>query len=1358
MAEGTITRKDIITDGALKWGDEYARTLNEAIVKNKEFVDSIILLNKENVKLRRSEDQTEFIKQKNEVKLISQKAIATLKEQEVAEVSLAKVKDAAIRTEKLEIDLAKKKQALTRTSTRLTIEEKLANQILNREKKEAAILSSRMIGAYQKLNLQRTIAKKNLLDLLAAENQNTAAIRRAEVEFSRLDVRVRRADQAVGDFGKSVGNYPQLKGLTSGLRNLVGAFGLMTGAALFAGALKDLYGVLKDFDRQLIAVGKTTNISGESLKQFGREVVELGDRLDGVSIDGLLKSAEVAGQLGVKGTGNILRFSEAVEKLKLTSDIVTDEQVQNFAQFIQVSSDSFENAGRLASVMTQLGNNFATTEAKILSNSTEIQKGIAVYTTSAEGVLGLGAATASLGSEAESSRSAIQTTFKVINDAVAKGANLEEVLRLTSLTQKELSEQFREDATGVFQKFVKGLALAKDEGENLSIVLEDLGIKEKRAFTVVGSLAANYEVLEDAMAKSREEYTENLALNQEVAAATQSLDSIVGDIVDKYEAYILTADDANSGTQKLATGLKFLRDNFAEIANFIIRGSAVLITFFATTKLVNGATILFAAIKTAATAAQVSFALATGIGTKKILLEATAIRSATVAQQGMNVAMRATPWGIIIALLLATTVAYAAFNKELDDQASKIQKIIDARKKLQDIEGTYSSARDKNRAKDFSAIESEMELRRANGEDRNKLEKEEIERKKESVRAQLSAYEGLKESESKRTISEIKGSEARIAQMKIESEAGSTNGARKDELEEIIRSESQKLEIKKAALYDNSKLQKEESEKLNSILSGLDKKEEINKAVATADEIEAEEKAAKERLRIAKKISDSLYEVKKQGLKRIIKINSDIGKDEEVNDEDRIKALETVQEKEVQLSELNKKNALDYDKFVLQAERLNANEKLVIAREAENEIIDINKNTAEEILKIKRFNSEDYEKELEEKVSKTNESMNAELEAENQRFAMLGDLERLAQADRESAVAEHEQRIFDIKKEFALKVLRLQIANLQSELLANDILPASDQISADKRQKIAEALSKAKLDLSEVEISNNRDKNEISIEIEREQSEQILQISAQLTGALSDLANAFTERKIQNIEEEISENDEKYGRLIELAGNDIKQKELLEKERDKKNEVLEKKKRAAQHKQAVYDKAAALAQAGIMTALAVLNALNSKPFLPMGPIMATLAGVLGAIQIGTIIATPIPKYRTGRKGGKAETAIVGDGNVSEVITSADGSNARVTPNIPTITNLAEGDIVHKSMADYKEYLRSSILSGIKSDSIKMNNFKETQNVDLYGKESLSVMKETLAVLRRQRRANPESIQKVDINHHLWKMGNTNWKN
>jgi hypothetical protein len=60
---------------------------------------------------------------------------------------------------------------------------------------------------------------------------------------------------------------------------------------------------------------------------------------------------------------------------------------------------------------------------------------------------------------------------------------------------------------------VKGLSNAKDEGENLSVVLEDLGITEKRAFTVVGSLLLTIVFLK-TMNLANVEYN-NIVLNKE---------------------------------------------------------------------------------------------------------------------------------------------------------------------------------------------------------------------------------------------------------------------------------------------------------------------------------------------------------------------------------------------------------------------------------------------------------------------------------------------------------------------------------------------------------------------------------------------------------------------------------------------------------------------------------------------------------------------------------------------------------------------------------------------------------------------------------------------------------------------------
>lgn len=520
-------------------------------------------------------------------------------------------------------------------------------------------------------------------------------------------------------------------------------------------------------------------------------------------------------------------------------------------------------------------------------------------------------------------------------------------------------------------------------------------------------------------------------------------------------------------------------------------------------------------------------------------------------------------------------------------------------------------------------------------------------------------------------------------------------------------------------------------------------------------------------------VKDTTFELEKQRLERIISINNEVVANSEATDEARLMSLEISENTQIELIKKSKENQLQQTKETFKKELSEGNkttaglkqlrenyeaDKIKISEKASNDIVDVEKKTSEEILKINQFDEAKYQKDLEDKVSKVNVAMNAELQAENERFAQLGDLEAMAQADREKAIEEHERKIFDIKKAFAIKTLKLQITNLETELAANDALPANEQISADKRQKIAETLSKAKVDLSEVEVSTNKDKNEKEVATEAEKAEKILDISSQLSGAISDLTNSLFESKIQKIDEEIDKNNEYYDKQIELAGNDARKKELLEKERDKKNEELEKKKRKEQHKQAVFNKAMTALNVGITTSQAIISALAQVPKYDFGISASTIAtayGIIGGLQLAAVLATPIPKYKMGRKGGPAEFAIVGDGGVSEVIERKSGK-IDLTPRVPTLTHLDQGDIVHSSIDSYHKSMRASILASLGVDRNKINEFQANQILENDNKEVVKELQLTRKAIEKNKTNVTVNMPKVDIPHEIWKMKNKNW--
>jgi hypothetical protein len=83
--------------------------------------------------------------------------------------------------------------------------------------------------------------------------------------------------------------------------------------------------------------------------------------------------------------------------------------------------------------------------------------------------------------------------------------------------------------------------------------------------------------------------------------------------------------------------------------------------------------------------------------------------------------------------------------------------------------------------------------------------------------------------------------------------------------------------------------------------------------------------------------------------------------------------------------------------------------------------------------------------------------------------------------------------------------------------------------------------------------------------------------------------------------------------------------EQIAKEKNKSAEWLEAEQEKIRKKYGKKKKAAAIAEGIMGTALAVINALQTKPFLPMGPIMAGIAAAAGSIQIAAIRAAPLAK-------------------------------------------------------------------------------------------------------------------------------------
>ena len=282
------------------------------------------------------------------------------------------------------------------------------------------------------------------------------------------------------------------------------------------------------------------------------------------------------------------------------------------------------------------------------------------------------------------------------------------------------------------------------------------------------------------------------------------------------------------------------------------------------------------------------------------------------------------------------------------------------------------------------------------------------------------------------------------------------------------------------------------------------------------------------------------------------------------------------------------------------------------------------------------------------------------------------------------------------KKEYAEQEYRLTLdyvrKTTQAAIDALELELQADNLSAEDRAKITEELQKLKAELAqkeaEAEIKSIDDVTKADAEAKKKRLKNLhdwLQVASEAIGAIGDLAVTLYDGKIEKVEEEQNANDEAYDRDIERIENLAERGAISEEEAetrkraakdrtDKKNQDLEKKKQELARKQAIWDKATSIAQAGIATALAITNSLPTF-------VLAAIVGAMGAIQIATIAATPIPSYAEGTKncahpGGKA---LVGDAGKREVVMYK--GMAWVTPDTPMLVDLPKGAQVFPDVDD-----------------------------------------------------------------------------
>ncbi len=246
------------------------------------------------------------------------------------------------------------------------------------------------------------------------------------------DIRTGIVITAKAETGPAVRKTRQgLDSISQGLNRLERQAKVTAGALFGASQMRNFGAHLlrsySEMEDGLVAVAKTADLSAVEVRRLGDEINAIGQRLP-VARKELLDVAAAAGQLGVKGVGNLSLFTETVGKLGLASNLSGDEAATSLARILTVTGEGIGQVDRFASAIVSLGNNFAASEREIAHHATRLATGTALYGVAAHEAAALGATLAALGLEAELGGTAVARAFASIDIALREGGEGARVL------------------------------------------------------------------------------------------------------------------------------------------------------------------------------------------------------------------------------------------------------------------------------------------------------------------------------------------------------------------------------------------------------------------------------------------------------------------------------------------------------------------------------------------------------------------------------------------------------------------------------------------------------------------------------------------------------------------------------------------------------------------------------------------------------------------------------------------------------------------------------------------------------------------------------------------------------------------
>lgn len=239
--------------------------------------------------------------------------------------------------------------------------------------------------------------------------------------------------------------------------------------------------------------------------------------------------ATLGNQLGISA-GEVAGFTETTARFSAVTGLTVEASATAFGALGEllrntdgtaIRTTQFENLG---SAIAFVGRRSVATEAEIVSMSTRLAASATSAGFSAQEVIALSGAFASLRIAPERAQGVMEVYFNRLNTAISEGGpRLESFANVAGVATDQVEGLVRADPVKFFERLATGLGQL--DSITRTSALEALGLQGIRAGEVFGRVSSNVDVFNQALSDSNKAWAENTEMSEQFAKVLDDLAS-----------------------------------------------------------------------------------------------------------------------------------------------------------------------------------------------------------------------------------------------------------------------------------------------------------------------------------------------------------------------------------------------------------------------------------------------------------------------------------------------------------------------------------------------------------------------------------------------------------------------------------------------------------------------------------------------------------------------------------------------------------------------------------------------------------------------------------------------------------------